>query len=254
MAAHEAGLALFVRRAAALGKCHGCHGRRPRMIELSLWDADMIRELIVGARAWSSAVMPPQGNELARLSSRNRPGHNLDAGYPVRCRADAGRESRSRNLRRFIRRPAWSSTIPKTSGRRRSPPCARQLRGQGLTPNDIAAHRHHQPARDRGCLGAGDRPPDPQCHRLAGSAHGGCLRRTAAGRARAGDHGAHRPRARSRIFRPPRSPGCSTTWKARVRRRRRAGLPSGRWTVSCCGGSPAARCMRPMPPMRRVPC
>src|SRR5262249_28447968 len=58
----------------------------------SLRDADMIRELIVGARAWSSAVMPPQGNELARLSSRNRPGHDLDADYPVRSRADAGRE------------------------------------------------------------------------------------------------------------------------------------------------------------------
>src|SRR6516165_15620 len=59
---------------------------------LSLRDADMIRDLIVGTRARSSAVMLPQGNELARLSSRNRPGYDLDAGHPVRCRADAGRE------------------------------------------------------------------------------------------------------------------------------------------------------------------
>src|SRR5262249_58371193 len=58
----------------------------------SLWDPDMIRELIVGARRWSSAATAAQGNELARLSSRNRPGHALDAGYPVRCRAHAGRE------------------------------------------------------------------------------------------------------------------------------------------------------------------
>src|SRR5262249_33572788 len=59
---------------------------------LSLWGADMIRELIVGARAQSCAVIAPQRNELARLSSRNRPGYHLDAGDPVRCRADTGRE------------------------------------------------------------------------------------------------------------------------------------------------------------------
>src|SRR6516162_10238347 len=58
----------------------------------SLWDPDMLRELIVGARAWPSAAVAAQRNELARLSSRDRPGHDLDAGYPVRCRADAGRE------------------------------------------------------------------------------------------------------------------------------------------------------------------
>src|SRR5215472_7347594 len=59
---------------------------------LSLWDVDMIRELIVGARTESCAIIAPQRNELARLSSRNRPGYDLDASDPVRCRADAGRE------------------------------------------------------------------------------------------------------------------------------------------------------------------
>src|ERR1700730_10640574 len=55
-------------------------------------DADMIRASIVGARAWAAAAVAAQRTELARLSSRDRPGHDLDAGYPVRCRADAGRE------------------------------------------------------------------------------------------------------------------------------------------------------------------
>src|ERR1700730_19055383 len=58
----------------------------------SLGDAGMIRALIVGARAWPSAAVAAERTELARLSSRDRPGHDLDAGYPVRCRADSGRE------------------------------------------------------------------------------------------------------------------------------------------------------------------
>src|SRR5262249_32441022 len=59
---------------------------------LALWDVDLIRQLIVGAPTQLCAITAPQRNELARLSSRNRPGYDLDAGDPVRCRADAGRE------------------------------------------------------------------------------------------------------------------------------------------------------------------
>src|SRR5262245_14197195 len=59
---------------------------------LALRDVDMIRELIVGVRTQSCAVIAPQRNELARLSSRNRPGYHLDASDPVRCRADTGRK------------------------------------------------------------------------------------------------------------------------------------------------------------------
>src|SRR5262249_31394997 len=114
----------------------------------SLRDADMIRELIVGARAWASAVMPPQGDELARLSSRNRPGHDLDADYPVRSRADAGRECTA-GIYPDLWRPAWSSTMPKTSGRRPWQPCARRLRGQGLTPAILPPSASPTSARPR---------------------------------------------------------------------------------------------------------
>src|SRR5262252_9798734 len=58
----------------------------------SLWDAGMMAKLTAGAAAWPPAAVVAQRNELARLSSRDRPGHDLDAGYPVRRRAHAGRE------------------------------------------------------------------------------------------------------------------------------------------------------------------
>src|SRR5262245_51945828 len=165
----------------------------------SLWDPGMLRELIVGARAWPSAAVPAQRNELARLSSRNRPGHDLDAGYPVRYRADAGREcaagiypdlSGARSGRARSRRHLVDDGVNRA---RRD--CARRSAGQrNRRP------RHHQLARDHDRLGAGHGPPHLQCHRLAGSADGGRLRRTAAGRTRAGDHGAHRTRVRSLFF------------------------------------------------------
>ena len=41
---------------------------------------------------------------------------------------------RSRNSRRSIRRPAWSSTIPRRSGRRRSRPCAPPWRRRASAP------------------------------------------------------------------------------------------------------------------------
>ena len=46
---------------------------------------------------------------------------------------------RSRNSPRSIRRPAWSSTIPRTSGRRRSQPCAPPWRRPAPARSDIAA-------------------------------------------------------------------------------------------------------------------
>src|SRR6516165_6623137 len=120
--------------------------------------------------------MPPQGNELARLSSRNRPGYDLDADYSVRCRADAGREcaagiypglSGARPSRARSRRYLVDDVINGARG-----DCAGRSAHQRYR-----CPRHHQPARDHGCVGAGHRPPHPQCHRLAGSAHRGCLRR-----------------------------------------------------------------------------
>src|SRR5260221_14160046 len=82
----------------------------------SRWDPDMLRELIVGGRAGPSAAVAAPRTKLARLSSRDRPGHDLDAGYPVRCRADAGRECAA-GIFFFlmIRRPPRSTLFPYTS-------------------------------------------------------------------------------------------------------------------------------------------
>src|SRR6476619_3282665 len=83
----------------------------------------------------------------------------------------------------------WSATLATVR-------TARRRAGQG----DRRAG-DHQPARDRSHLGPRNEPPDPQCHRVAGSAHGGPLRSAAAGWPRAHDRGAHWPAARSLFFR-----------------------------------------------------
>ena len=114
--------------------------------------------------------------------------------------------------------------------------------------------RHHQPARDHDRLGPRDRQADPQRDRLAGPPH----RTMPARRSRA-------PATRSwsasapgccsiRISRRRKSPGCSTMC-AGARAAAEAGrarLRHGRH-VSALAASPAARCTRPTPPMRRAP-
>ena len=52
----------------------------------------------------------------------------------------------------------------------------------------------------------------------------------------------------------PRSPGCSTTCRARARAPSAANSRSAPSTAGCSGGSPAARCTPPTPPTPRARC
>ena len=79
--------------------------------------------------------------------------------------------------------------------------------------------RHHQPARDHDRLGPRDRQADPQRHRLAGPAHGRRCAPRCATRATSRRHRQDRACCSIPISRPPRSPGCSITSRARARRR-----------------------------------
>ena len=201
---------------------------------------------------------PDHARALRRLlvadrSHRHRPGYDLDARHRVRCRAAAARQraagaapdlsragrGRARpggNLdgdgrdgaRRPWRRPAWR---PRTSPASASPISARP-RSSGTAP---PASRSTTPSSGR--TGA---PPifAMRCAQAAMS------RRS-------------RPRpgcCSTLIFPPARSPGCSTTSRARAAWPRPAGSLSAPSIAFCCGDSPAAKCTRPMPPMPRARC
>ena len=99
---------------------------------------------------------------------------------------------------------------------------------------ELDGDRDHQPARDRGRLGPGDRRADPPGAGLAGPAHRRALRRAARGRARAAGARADRPRPRPLLLRRPRSSGCCATSRGR------SGRSSARSTPGCSSSSPAA--------------
>ena len=86
-------------------------------------------------------------------------------------------------------------------------------------------------------LGPGDRPADPQRHRLAGPAHRRLVPRAASPTALEEHVRASAPAwCSTPISPPPSSPGCSTTCRARAPRPSAASSPSARSTASCSGG------------------
>ena len=131
-------------------------------------------------------------------------------------------------------------------------PCARPWRAPARGQRYRGA-RHHQPARDHDRVGPRHQPPDPQCHRLAGSAHGRRCATLRAGRTRSP------VAARTGLLLDPYFSATKIAWlldnvEGARAAARRAGSPSARWTVSCSGGSPAERCTRAMRPMPRARC
>ena len=186
------------------------------------------------------------------LSPRHRPGHYLDPRHPVRCRAGAGRKRAAGDCRRSIRRPVWSSMIRRKSGRRPSRP-SRAAHGQGAArrARDVAAIGITNQRETTSC---GTAPPAGRSTMPSSGRTGAppthCAKlRQAAQKARS------RPAPGScsiRISRRPRSRGCSIIVDGARAPRKPAGWHSARSTVSCCGGSPAARCTRPTRPMQRA--
>ncbi len=83
-----------------------------------------------------------------------------------------------KNIIRSIPSPAGWNMMRSKSGNTPSMSVQRrvgQIRGGG---GRYRCHRHHQPARDHPGVGAPDRPPGLQRHRLAGYAHRYDLQRT----------------------------------------------------------------------------
>ena len=134
--------------------------------------------------------------------------------------------ARSRNCARSIRRPAWSSTIRKRSGRRPSRPCARPWRGR--RPGKGHRRRSASPTSARPRSSGTGRPAAPST--MPSSGRTGARRTPARRCGRTGT----RPRSRRApgccsilISPPPRSPGCSTTSRVRARRRAQGRLAFG---------------------------
>ena len=193
------------------------------------------------------------GGDIAEPYPCHRSGHDLDARIPVRRAARAGRLRAARisaDLSRARLGRARSAGHLDHLGRDRARRDGERRRRREGRRGD----RHHQPARDHDRLGPRDRQADPQRDRLAGPPHARGLRGARARRAREAASASAPACCSIRISRRPRSPGCSTTCRARARRRKPASSPSARSTRICCGTSPAARCTRPTPPMRRARC
>ena len=162
--------------------------------------------------------------------------------------------ARSRKSGKSIRRPGWSSTTRRTSGRRSLRPCARRWRRRSSRQRTSPRSASPTSARPRWCGIARSGKPihnaivwqDRRTRRHLRGACGAPATRTR-----------FRPRPGScsiPISRRRKSPGCSIMSPARARRRRRGGSHSAPSTAFSCGGSPAARSTRPTPPMRRAPC
>ena len=183
---------------------------------------------------------------------RHRPGHHLDARDRVRCGARAGREPRSRSSRQIYPAPGGSSTIRRRSGPRGRDRARGDGEGRRRAPRTSPASASPTSARPRssGIAPPASRSTTPSSGRTGAPPRParGCARRRPRGRR-------SRPRpgcCSIRISPPPRSPGCSTTWRARAPRPSRGGSHSARSTRSCSGGSPAARSTPPTRPTRRA--
>ena len=110
--------------------------------------------------------------------ARPRPGHLELAQHRVRRATAASSRWRSASSARSIPQPGWVEHDPQRDLGSAARDRARGARARpGSAPRDIAAHRHHQPARDH----AGVEPRAPaqpiaQRDRLAGPAHRADLR------------------------------------------------------------------------------
>ena len=159
--------------------------------------------------SWRSTRAPPA--RAPSCSTRRAAGRRGAARVPADLSAARlGRARRGGDLARHARRLR-----------------ARRWRAPALRAGDVAAHRHHQPARDHRRLGPRDRPADPQRHRLAGPPHRAALRASCApqgARRWSGDAPAWCSTPTSPA---PRSPGCSTTCPARAPRAERGELAFG---------------------------
>ena len=135
--------------------------------------------------------------------------------------------------------PGWVEHDPEEIwATRRSRPRATAMAKAGVAAKDIAAHRHHQPARDHARLGPRDRQADPQRHRLAGPPHRATL---CAALARGGPRDAV-VSERTGLLLDPYFSATKIAWlldnvagRARARRAR-ASSPSAPSTPFCSGG------------------
>ena len=194
---------------------------------------------------------PGRDHEVDRPEARSAPharpgpGHHQLARDRLRRRRRAARRGPAGVHAALPRSRAGSSTTPRRSGRPSRRRRSRRSRGAGLRPGDIAAHRHHEPARDHGALGPQDGRAAPPRDRLAGPAHGAPSARSCSADG-AEAHGARSAPAScsTRTSPAPSSRGCSTTCTARGARAERGELAFG--TIDTLArlqahGRPAAR-------------
>ncbi len=165
----------------------------------------------------------------------HRPGHDLDAFHRVPCRLH------HRGHRAAGNPPALSGLglgRARSGGfvGQRARHVARGHRQGGPRSARYRGHRHRQPARDGPRVGPHHRAADPQCDRMAGPADRRNVSEAEGRRQRDAGRPAHPACCSIRISPRPRSPGCSTTSRARGRRPSAARSRSAPWTRSCCGG------------------
>ena len=168
-----------------------------------------------GSRGWRAILLRSTRGRRRRAPSCSTP-------RSIRSRL------RSRNSGRSIRRPAWSSTIRRRSG----PACVATVRDAmakaGLQAKDIAGigitnQRETTVIWDRATGKPIHNAIVWQDRRTADSVRASAQAR----RPRSPDFGEDRACCSIRIFPPPRSPGSSTTSKARARRAKAGRLAFG---------------------------
>ena len=140
---------------------------------------------------------------MALLRPRHRSGHDLDPGHRLRRQAAIVGTAQQEFPQHFPR-SGWVEHDPGGDlGDGRSPPCReRHRQGRHQRRGDIAAHRHHQPARDDVVWDRADRQADPPRHRLAGPPHRRSLRSAARAAGHEADgHRQDRAAARSLFLR-----------------------------------------------------
>ena len=187
------------------------------------------------------------------LCASHRPGHDLDPGQPVP----------GRHLGRGVRATGIPAAFPcRRRGRARAGRSVdddrrvlprRHAKGRRYRERH-RRHRHHQSARDHVIVGSRQRARGASRHRLAGPAHGGFLCAPQGRRPRRRVREEDRASARSVFFRHQTRLAVGLRAEcSRAGRARRARVRHRRY-VSACGGSPAARCTPPTPPMPRARC
>ena len=184
-----------------------------------------------------------------------RPGHHLDPRHPLRRRPGAARQ-RAAGVRAALSRPGLGGARSGGHlGTTRSPSRARRwpqagARGRATSPRiGITNQRETAVIWERA---TGRRSTAPSSGRT-GAPPTLCAALTR-GRARGAGHGRAPACCSTPISRPPRSPGCSTTCRARARAAERGELAFGTVDSFLLWRLTGGGCTPPTPPTPRAPC